>query len=255
MTGAEERLWAVVPVLDEAATIGAIVRRVRARCPVIVVDDASTDGSARCARAAGASAVLRSARRRGKGACLRAGFAGALQRGATRVLTLDGDGQHDPDDLPRLVEAADPGTLVLGNRLAAPDGDPVPPHRLAAIRAADWAIRRLTGVRVRDTQCGFRVYPAALLRRAPLREEGFVLETEVLLQAVRAGYRIASVPVRRVYPAGRQSRFRAVGDGVRVGWFLLRALARQRLAPVAAPTIRGRRLGERVTANGERWPG
>lgn len=217
-------LWAVVPVFNEARTLGPVVAGLRAYCPVVVVDDASTDGSAAVARAAGAAAIVRHPARRGKGAALRTGFAVALRRGAHAVATLDGDGQHDPEDLPCLARAARaaPDALVLGDRLAAPGGDAIPLARRLAIRAADRVLRAVLRCAVSDSQCGYRVYPATFLRQTLLREEGFVLETEALVRASRSGFRLVSVPIRRIYPPGRRSRFRAIGDAVRIGAYLAR---------------------------------
>ena len=93
----------VIPVFNEASTIGSLVVRAACHGPVVVVDDGSNDGSAGAAAAAGAS-VIHTGHRRGKGAALRVGFEEALRRGAQRVVTLDGDGQHDPEDIPRLVQ-------------------------------------------------------------------------------------------------------------------------------------------------------
>jgi len=216
-------LWAVVPVFDEVRTLGSVVERLRAHCPVIVVDDASTDGSAAVAARAGAVEVLRHVRREGKGAALRTGFGAALRHGATAVATLDGDGQHDPADLPRLLAAHSeaPDALVLGDRLGAA-GDPIPPLRRAAIRAADRALGPILPAPLSDSQCGFRIYPGAFLREIALREAGFVLETEALVRAVWAGYRLVSVPIRPLYPRGRRSRFHAVTDVARIAWYLTR---------------------------------
>jgi glycosyltransferase involved in cell wall biosynthesis len=217
-------LWAVVPVFDEGATVGRVVERLRAHCPVIVVDDASTDGSAGVAARAGAVEVLRHTRRAGKGAALRTGFRAALRHGATAVATLDGDGQHDPADLSRLVAAHSqaPDALVLGDRFGPGRGDPIPPLRRVAIRAADRALRPILSAPLSDSQCGFRIYPGAFLRDVALREEGFVLETEALVGAARAGYGLVSVPIRPVYPRGRRSRFHAVADVARIAWYLTR---------------------------------
>jgi len=216
-----------VPVFNEAATVARVVEQLRDLCPVIVVDDASTDGSGDRAAAAGAACVIRHRRRLGKGAALRTGFAEALRRGAAGVATLDGDGQHDPADLPRLIEAAAVATdaLVVGDRLETPTGDRIPRLRLGAIRVADWVLCRLTCAPLRDRQCGYRLYPAALLRAVALHEEGFVLETEALVRAARTGFRLVSAPVRRVYPPGRRSRFRGVLDSVRIAWYLAREVA------------------------------
>jgi glycosyltransferase involved in cell wall biosynthesis len=181
----------VVPVFDESATVGHVVAALRAHCPVIVVDDASRDESAEVAARAGATEVLRHPRRSGKGAALRTGFAAALRCGAAAIATLDGDGQHDPADLPRLLAAHGqaPDALVLGNRFAVGGGDPIPVMRRAAIRAADRALRPLLPTGVSDSQCGFRIYPGSFLRDVALREERFVLETKALVRAVRAGCR------------------------------------------------------------------
>jgi glycosyltransferase involved in cell wall biosynthesis len=225
---ASPALVAVVPVFNEEATVGRVVRQLRRVCPVIVVDDGSTDEGAARATAAGAVHVIREGRRTGKGAALRTGFAAALQMGATAVATLDGDGQHEPADLPRLIAAAHraPRALVLGDRLGGRGGDPVPRLRLAAIRISDRALTWLTRTALRDTQCGFRIYPAAMLEEITLRQEGFVLETEALVEAVRAGYPVTSVPVRSIYPPGRAGRFRAVSDGKRIARYLLAELRR-----------------------------
>ena len=215
-------LWAVVPVFDEMRTLGTVVERLRTHCPVIVVDDASTDGSAGVAARAGAAEVLRHAHREGKGAALRTGFGAALRHGATAVVTLDGDGQHDPEDLPRLLLAHSeaPDALVLGDRFGAGGGDPIPPLRRLAIRTADRTLGPMLPAPLSDSQCGFRIYPGAFLREVALREGGFVLETEALVRAARAGYRVVSVPIRAVYPRGRQSRFHAVTDVARIAWYL-----------------------------------
>jgi glycosyltransferase involved in cell wall biosynthesis len=221
MTGG---LWAVVPVFDEVGTLGRVVERLRAHCPVIVVDDASTDGSAGVAARAGAVEVVRHAHRQGKSAALRTGFDVALRHGAHAVATLDGDGQHDPADLPHLLaaHARTPDALVLGDRFGPRRGDPIPVLRRVAIRAADRTLGPLLPVPLSDSQCGFRIYPAAFLREIPLREGRFVLETEALVRAAWAGYRLVSVPIRSVYPRGRRSRFHAVTDVARIAWYLAR---------------------------------
>jgi flavin-dependent dehydrogenase len=211
----------VIPVFNEAPTIGDLVARAACHGPVLVVDDGSSDGSAEAAAAAGA-AVLRFAGRGGKGAALRAGFADALSRGAERVLTLDGDGQHDADDIPRLLaaSAAQPGALVIGCRLGD-GGVSMEPARRDALRVAGFFINWLTGRHIADTQSGFRVYPRALLETVSPRRGGFVLETELLVRAAQAGFAIREVPVTPGLGAGRPSRFRPLADGTAVTTYLI----------------------------------
>jgi len=210
----------VIPVFDEAATIADLVARAATHGSVIVVDDGSGDGSATAAAAAGAD-VLRTAGRRGKGAALALGFAEALSRGAQRVVTLDGDGQHDPDDIPRLLSAsdADPRALVIGSRLAD-GGAGMERARLNALRVATFFINWQTGWDVGDTQSGFRVYPRAVLETVVPRRGGFVLETEMLVRAAAAGYAIHEVSLSPGRDAPRPSRFRPLRDGTAVTAYL-----------------------------------
>jgi glycosyltransferase involved in cell wall biosynthesis len=219
----------VIPVFNEAATITDLVSRARRYGAVIVVDDGSSDDSGAAAAAAGAD-VLRLPRQRGKGEALRRGFDAALARGAERVVTLDGDGQHDPDEIPRLLEAAaeHPSALVIGGRLGAgPVEDPaepgyrvIPRDRLNAMRVAGFFIDWLSGHALRDTQSGFRVYPLPLLTATPSRRGGFVLETEMILRAAALGLPLVETPITALHHAGRRSRFRPLRDGLAVGVYL-----------------------------------
>jgi 2-polyprenyl-6-methoxyphenol hydroxylase-like FAD-dependent oxidoreductase len=231
----------VIPVFNEVATLGDIVERARLHGPVLVVDDGSTDASAAVAAAAGAE-VVSLGRRRGKGAALRRAFAEALRRGARWVVTLDGDGQHDPEDIPRLLKAAveEPGALVVGGRLSGLAEDPgrvMPPGRLAALRVAGFFIDWLGGVPVADTQSGFRVYPARLLARAAPRHGGFVLESEMLLLAAAQGAPILEIPISPIHFEDRRSRFRPGRDGLAVGTFLAGRIVRRWAGEGAAAAV------------------
>lgn len=235
--------WIVIPIYNEAPSIAAVVRTARRHGPVIVVDDGSTDGGAAAAREAGA-ALLRHPRRRGKGAAIRTGVAHAMARGARRILTLDGDGQHDADEVPLLLEAARqaPRAIIIGDRLRASGA--VPAGRRNAHCVAGFFINWLTGTMIRDTQSGFRVYPAELFRDVPLRHGGFVLETEILVTAARAGCPIKEVQVTAIYPQGRRSRFHPLRDGCAVGAYL----TGQVLARLVAEARKGaRRIGRPFT--------
>ena len=199
----------VIPALNEALRIRAVVEQTLRHCPwVIVVDDGSDDGTAE--RVADLPVtVLRHPQRRGKGAALRTGFAEALARGATGALTLDGDGQHDPADLPRLLRAAQrhPGHVIIGARLRHRAQAPL--HRRLANAFGDWGVGWAAGHRIADSQSGQRYYPAAVLALTDVPGEDFVFEAQLLISAARRlGARCVSVPVETRYCGEDGCRFR-----------------------------------------------
>jgi len=222
-------LAVVIPALDEAATIRAVAEgALRQVARVIVVDDGSTDGTA--ARLEGLPVVLlQNAETQGKAASLWRGMQHALANGAEAIVTLDGDGQHDPAEIARLIATyrRAPGRIVIGARLA--DRHRIPAYRYAANRFANFWIAWAAGYPVEDSQSGFRLYPAALLRRVNVshgRGAGFVFESEILIEASRIGVGSVAVPVAAIYPrSARRSHFRPVVDILRisrmVAWKLL----------------------------------
>jgi glycosyltransferase involved in cell wall biosynthesis len=219
----------VIPAFDEAATIRAVVEgALRQSALVIVVDDGSTDGTAACLEGLPVT-LLRNPANLGKGASLWRGMEQALAQGAEAVVTLDGDGQHDPADIARLLAAwrQSPRSIVIGARLA--DSRNIPLYRYLANRFANFWIAWASGRPIEDSQSGFRVYPSSLLRRVSVahgRSAGFVFESEILIEASRLGAGCAAVPVAAIYPpSARPSRFRPVLDVLRiarmVAWKLL----------------------------------
>jgi hypothetical protein len=222
-----------VPAFNEVRTIADIVRRARIHGPVVVVDDGSTDGTAAAASAAGAS-VIAHARRSGKGAALASAFADARVRGASRVITLDGDGQHEPEDIPALLAAsmAAPHALVVGARR---ERAVLLRGRALAMALASFWMNWVSGVAMSDTQTGFRVYPVPMLDDVPCRRGRFVFETEILVEALRRGWQVREVAIRTVPCASRASRFNPVRDGLAIGTYLAGgALGRWRVECAAA---------------------
>lgn len=205
---------ALIPCRNEAETIGAVVRAVRRHLPlVLVVDDGSDDSTAAAAGAAGAQ-VMQNPCCGGKGLALRAGWKALHQRGFRWVLTLDGDGQHSPDDIPALLEYAEQTSadLIVGNRM--PRSERMPWLRRSVNR---WMSRRLSNCAGRplpDSQCGFRLINLDLLTALPIRTEHFEIESEVLLAFARAGRRIEFVPIQVIY-RNEQSKIHPLRDAVR----------------------------------------
>jgi glycosyltransferase involved in cell wall biosynthesis len=208
------RAAAVIAAYNEAGSIAAVVDGIRGSvATVIVVDDGSTDATAALARSAGADVIVHPANL-GKGRAVRTGLARVTDADFTHVVLLDGDMQHLPHEAARLIEeAARTGAdAVLGERQFCRDDMPASRYHTNTI--GSWALSSFVGVRIRDTQCGFRVFTVEMLRRLPLRATSYDIETEMLIKVRRRGGRIASVPVTAVY-AGQRSKLRPIRDTTR----------------------------------------
>ena len=167
---------------------------------VLVVDDGSEDRTSDVAREAGAK-VLRREANGGKGRAMRDGIAALLAGEWSHVAFVDGDGQHDPDDLPALLDAARRGAdFVVGSRLSDPEGMPEKNRR--ANLAGDRVLSRMTGLPVEDGQSGYRVLSTALLRQLRLTANRYAIENEMLIKASRRLRKFEVVPVRSIYLTG-----------------------------------------------------
>ena len=209
----------VIPAYGEAATIGGIVAGCRNCLAVIVVDDGSADATAAAAAAAGAL-VVRNERNLGKGASLVRGFQKAMHMapGAAWVVTLDGDGQHRPADIPFLIACAAEDRIVIGSRrVGGRLGAETPRARYVANRVADFWVSWASGHPVDDSQSGFRVYPMGVLRALRAGQglaRGFGFESEMLIAAGALGVRTVAVPIASIYGGAlrRASHFRPIVD-------------------------------------------
>ena len=227
MNEAAVRPFVVLPCLNEALAIRGLLEGVLSHCrDVIVVDDGSTDDTAAIVAQMPVT-LIRHPARRGKGEALRAGFREALERGATGVLTMDGDGQHDPADIPRILAAARqfPGAMIIGARMLERERQPA--GRRRANDFADWGISWGCGRPVADTQSGQRWYPRAAVGLVELPAQDFVFEAAVLIAASRdLDMPVVSIPIACRYDdSARHSHFRPVRDVVRITWFTIRRVA------------------------------
>ncbi len=218
-----ESEWQIlIPACNEQEAIASVVLPLAARgFPVLVVDDGSSDETARRAERAGAE-VIRLERNRGKGAALHAGFRRAAQRPCRGVVTLDGDGQHDPREVDRFLQALneDGVSAVVGRRTRTRRR--MPRVRRWTNRAMSALLNRCLSSPVPDTQCGYRAYRREVLALLTSGETRFGAESEHLLQLDRAGHAVRSVPIRTLYRT-EQSAIRPVRDAIRFLSVLRRA--------------------------------
>ena len=216
---------AVIPVYNEAATIRGVAQAVlRQTDTLVVVDDGSVDESSRQLEGLNLT-LLRNEPNMGKGFSLQRGLQHALSLGAECVITLDGDAQHNPDEIPRLLQAAadHPDRIIIAARLKQREN--APRLRLFANQFADFWVSWAAGYPVLDSQSGFRLYPAGALRAVKLQsspEKGFVFESEFLIEAARHKFYSISIPVESIYRSdGRHSHYRPWTDT----WRIVRMIA------------------------------
>lgn len=215
----------VIPALNAASSLASVIDGLRAALPgavIIGIDDGSTDASGQLLRSrCDLSESFET--NRGKGAALRAGFRHAIEAGATRVLAIDADGQHDPACAPALLAALDSADVAVGTRTRA--GTRMPLHRRMSNALSSAAISRVAGRTLPDTQCGYRAIRREVLDAVQAVGDRYEFETDFIIRAARAGFRIVAVPIPTIYvdrAAGGRSHFRNCRDAARVVATILR---------------------------------
>jgi len=212
-----------IPAYNAEPSVGNIVFRAKKQISqVLVIDDGSSDRTQRVAREAGAE-VLSYGSNRGKGAALRLAFDTLFDRGYDGVLTLDADGQHLPEEIPKLLEIwPGNGDLVLGCReeLFAKMARIRRVSNTLSSRAISWA----AGIRVLDVQTGFRIYSRELIEAVKFPENRFEAESAIVVRAARAGFAITTVPIKLGFADGRcTSHYRPLIDSLRIAWAVIAA--------------------------------
>ena len=233
-TEGRPRISVILPAYNEEATIAAVVRGCHAAIEdskeIVVVDDGSVDRTTHMAAEAGAR-VIRLDCNHGKGEALRRG----IDQSTGEILVfLDADGQDEPDDIPSLLHSVATGAdLVIGSRfLGRFDPGAISLVNRLGTLALTQLLNALFGVRITDTQAGFRAARRTLLERVTLEANGYDIETDLLLQALRVGAHVVEVPVRRGARRHGRSGLDPIGDGVRI----LRRILRVRWDMLTAPS-------------------
>lgn len=229
------RYAVVIPAYNEAATIRSVAQETLEHLEqLIVVDDGSTDTSAHLLQDLPVT-VLRNETNCGKAATLWKGFEYAKSQGVTAVITLDGDGQHSPSDIPRLIAQANvsPHRIIIGARRRPWTRHTW--HRIIANRVADFWVSWASGHPIADSQSGFRIYPMSLLTCLNIptnRERSFVFESEILVEGAKRGYWSLPIPIEsEPRQAPRPSYFRPVVDIARITLMIAGKLLAKGLAP------------------------
>jgi glycosyltransferase involved in cell wall biosynthesis len=193
----DPKICVLIPAYNEIAHIGQVVTGSLRFLPVLVADDGSTDRTAEAAEKSGAE-VIRQVPNQGKGAALRAGFTQCIQHGMEAIITLDADGQHDPEEIPLFVQAyrESRSGLIIGQR----DFSSMPFTRKLANTLGGRIISRALGKPIPDNQSGYRLISAHLAEMLLTSEEsGFEFEVEMLALSLKYGLGLGWVPIRTIY--------------------------------------------------------
>ena len=214
------RICVIIPTYNESRAIAGLIKQItKLGLEVIIIDDGSIDDTVKIASACGAK-VLANLKNMGKGASLIKGYNFALQQGFDAVISMDGDGQHSPDDLLAFVQKASnsQSAVIVGNRMGMTKGMPI--LRVITNNLMSKFISLVVKQHIPDTQCGFRLVKKEFLTRLDLSTSKYETESEVLIKAAHLGFKIESIPVETIYSGGK-SRINPFLDTLRFLRFMI----------------------------------
>ncbi len=193
------RILVAIPAYNAANTISTLVDQLEKLYPhiaILVVDDGSTDATDEVVRVHGAT-IINHDQNLGKGMALRTAFNFAMENEFDAVVTMDADLQHDPMEVQLFLEEfVDDATILLGVRHLGPG---MPFSRKISNTLSTFVASVFAGVRIHDSQCGFRLIPTRILRSLELVSRHYDLEPELIIRAARAGYRLRDIPIKTIY--------------------------------------------------------
>ncbi len=231
----------VIPAYNEARTIYEVAQACLKQLPdVIVIDDGSSDETCNAISDLPVC-LLRNQQNMGKAYSLWRGLQYAVDNGAHSVITLDGDGQHNPDDILSLIESNNNRSdwVIIAARMK--NRHNAPPHRRFANAFADFWVSWASGYRIRDSQSGFRLYPAALIKQIEIdtsAERSFVFESEILIDAAGLGILSISIPIDTIYhEEARHSHYKPTSDTTMIVKMIAGKLIRKGMYPTGLVNV------------------
>ena len=236
----DPKILVCIPAFNEAGTIAEIIRKSRKYSDnIIVYDDGSTDNTCEVARSAGAT-VIRNPENKGYGVAIRSLFQAAKEKDADIMVTLDSDGQHDPDQIAEVIEPLKQGfDIVIGSRFLKSDGkQKVPRYRSFGIKTITKLTQAASYNGITDSQSGFRAYNKNALSKINLFEDGMAVSTEILLRASEKKLLMTEVPITVRYDMKDRSTHNPVTHGISVAYSVFQFISlRHPLAFYGVPGI------------------
>lgn len=219
MADANPRIVVCIPAYNEAKNIAGVIKNASAYCSeVIVCDDGSIDNTDEVAKNAGAK-VIRHLVNKGYGSAIKTLFNAAKESGADIMLTIDSDGQHNPDQIPSIIEPIlkNQADIVIGSRfLVKGDSEKVPMYRTIGIKTITKLAQMVSYGDITDAQSGFRAYSKKALSLIQLTHDGMAVSTEILFKAKDGGLRIKEVPVTITYDVEEASTHHPLSHGLHI---------------------------------------
>jgi glycosyltransferase involved in cell wall biosynthesis len=212
--GRQMKICVIIPTYNEAKAIGELTAKIHAQqLGALIIDDGSLDNTGQIARDNGAI-VLRNEVNKGKGASLIRGFNYLAESDFEAVITMDGDGQHEPEEIPAFIRSAENSKydIVVGNRMLKREEMPL--TRVLTNKFMSWIISRIAGQNIPDTQCGYRLIKKEVIKKIRLSTSRYETESEILIRAAREGFKIGSIPIKSIY-RGEKSQINPFTDTVR----------------------------------------
>jgi len=223
----DSKILVCIPAFNEARTIADIIEKSRQYADdIIVYDDGSTDNTYEAATSAGAI-VIRNPENKGYGVAIRSLFQAAKEKNADIMVTLDSDGQHNPEQIPEIMEPLKNGfDIVIGSRfLNNSDKLKVPKYRTIGIKTITKLTQAASYTGITDSQSGFRAYDKNALSKINLFEDGMAVSTEILLRAKEKNLRVTEVPVTISYASKDTSTHNPISHGVGVLYSVLQFIS------------------------------
>lgn len=218
------KICVIIPTHNESVTIGSLSSQINdLKLNLVVVDDGSTDNTSDIAQKHGAL-VIRNPKNLGKGSALIRGFDYCIKNNFDAVITMDGDGQHLPEDIPNFINLAEKNNkigLIIGNRMF--DRRNMPFIRVVTNKFMSWMLSGITRQKIYDSQCGFRLIKKDVLEKLPLQTHKFEIESEIIIEAGKIGVKIESLPIQTIYRKER-SHINPFTDTVRFFRFILKKI-------------------------------
>ena len=236
----DPKILVCIPAFNEAGTIAEIIRKSRKYSDnIIVYDDGSTDNTCEVARSAGAT-VIRNPENKGYGVAIRSLFQAAKEKDADIMVTLDSDGQHDPDQIAEVIEPLKQGfDIVIGSRFLKSDGkQKVPRYRSFGIKTITKLTQAASYNGITDSQSGFRAYNKNALSKINLFEDGMAVSTEILLRGSEKKLLMTEVPITVRYDMKDSSTHNPITHGISVAYSVFQFISlRHPLAFYGIPGI------------------